>query len=509
MKKCSAILAFLLAATLGTAAERPVVRTEQGRVVGVVRDDMSIFYNLPFAAPPVGEWRWRAPQPPARWSGARDASRPGAACAQDVTPTAANFPAGMSEDCLYLNVYAPRVESSSRKLPVMVWIHGGSFRWGSAVDPAYDGAALTREGVILVTLNYRLDRFGRFAHPALAPSQRDEPRGNYALMDQVAALRWVQRNIGKFGGDPRNVTIFGCSAGGVSVDFLMGTPDAKGLFAKAIASSGSIVPEGERRLDVAVGRTPSLEDDGRAFAEYLKISEDAETAQRLRALSTAEVLSYPNKDFSMQPVVDGKLVLEDPASVFAAGRQAKVPFMSGAATYEASLIKPFNLPLVAVLNGMPKDRALAAYGELSDAQLKDAYFADSLFLSSAYYLTSRMKRAGSSGFLYEYAYVNEAQRDKNPGAYHCSETPRIFGTEWRGEPVSDEDRRMGDILRAHWIRFAKTGSPGDPERNDWQPNTEEKPFLQRLDLQSESIASPYPARMELHMSRHPASRVSR
>ncbi|MCC7200867.1 MAG: carboxylesterase family protein, partial [Gammaproteobacteria bacterium] len=192
-----------------------------------------------------------------------------------------------------------------------------------------------------------------------------------------------------------------------------------------------------------------------------------------------------------------------PARVFAQGRQARVPFMSGAATFEASLIKPFNLPLVAVLNGIPLERARAAYGDLDDSALKDVYFGDSLFLSSAYYLTAKMQARGEPGYLYEYAYVNDAQRDRNPGAYHCSETPRIFGTEWRNEPASDADRRMGDRLRGYWVGFAKTGSPVPSRSGEWMPNTEANPFLLRLDLVSQPVATPYPARMRLHLDRHP------
>ena len=186
-----------------TAAELPVVRTEQGDVRGLVRDGMVVYYNLPFASPPVGPLRWRPPQAPQPWSGVRDATQFGHACAQEKVADFERFPKGMSEDCLYLNVFKPAQKRPSTALPVMLWIHGGSFRWGSAMDPAFDGRALTAEGVILVTINYRLDRFGRFAHPSLREQHADEPQGNYALMDQLAALQWVQRNIGRFGGDPR------------------------------------------------------------------------------------------------------------------------------------------------------------------------------------------------------------------------------------------------------------------------------------------------------------------
>ena len=498
------LLGLLAVLPLGaaTAAELPVVRTEQGDVRGLVRDGMVVYHNLPFASPPVGPLRWRPPQAPQPWSGVRDATQFGHACAQEKVADFERFPKGMSEDCLYLNVFKPAQKRPSTALPVMLWIHGGSFRWGSAMDPAFDGRALTAEGVILVTINDRLDRFGRFSHPSLREQHADEPQGNYALMDQLAALQWVQRNIGRFGGDPRRITIFGCSAGGVSVDFLMSAPQSRGLFAGAIAQSGSIVPEGERRLSEKVGQTVSLDEDGRRFAAHFDIAEGADTAVRLRALTAEQVISYPQKDFSMQPIVDGKVIVDDPARVFARGEQMRVPFMSGASTYEASLIKPFNLPLPLVLNGMPLDRARLAYGNIDDPALKDEYFKDSLFMSSAYFLTREMRKVNQRGYLYEYRYVNEAQRGKASGAYHCSETPRIFGTTWRGEVASLEDRRMGDTLRRLWVNFAKSGQPSAPGVPVWAPNEPQAPQMMQVQASPALIENPYAARMGLHMERH-------
>jgi para-nitrobenzyl esterase len=500
-----ALLALALpwgAATMAAAptAAAPIVRVEQGRLQGIERDGMRVFRGVPYAQPPVGEWRWRPPRPAAAWRGVRAADSPSAACAQESIGRTPAFPQGLSEDCLYLNVFAPR--PTRGRLPVMLWIHGGSFRWGSAMDPAFDGAALVREGVVVVAINYRLDRLGRFAHPALSASQPQAPLGNYALMDQVAALQWVRRNIASFGGDPRKVTIFGCSAGGVSVDFLMTLPEARGLFQRAIAQSGSLVPEGERRLAGMTGRFTSLEEDGLDFARHFGIDLDASAVARLRALSWQQIVGYASKDASMNPVVDGRLVREDPAAVYQAGRQAPVPIMSGASTYEASLIRPFNLPLAAVLAGMPRASVAAAYGDLDDAALKDLYFGDSLFLSTAAFVTSRAGRAGQRGFLYEYAYINSAQRTQNPGAYHCSETPRIFGTQWRGEPESDEDRRMGAQLRAHWVQFARNGDPGLPGDIPWPENRESQIALMQLALAPQVLENPYSARLKLHLGRY-------
>ncbi|MEZ5497803.1 MAG: carboxylesterase family protein [Steroidobacteraceae bacterium] len=498
--RCLAVV--LLTAIQTAVAASLVVTLPQGQLRGAVRGSTRVFYNIPFAAPPVGELRWRAPKSAPNWPGIRDATAPGAACAQQLVRGAERFPRGTSEDCLYLNVFTPATAKRGTALPVMVWIHGGSFRWGSAMDPAFDGAALARAGVVLVAINYRLDRFGRFAHPALYPSQGDEARGNYALLDQVAALQWVRQNIADFGGDAERVTIFGCSAGGVSVDFLMAAPGARGLFQRAIAQSGSVVPEGERRIDRKVGRFDSLLQDGREFAAHFGIAEDRDTAAKLRALTADEVISYPRKDFSMQPVVDGRLIVDDPARVFARGEQAPVPFMSGAASFEASLIQAFNLPLVAILAGIPRGEAEAAYRIADEKHFKDVFFGDNLFLSSAYFLTSQMARTGQRGYLYEYTYINEAQRGSNPGAYHCSETPRIFGTEWRGETASVADRRMGDQLRAIWVQFAKSGQPGLAGAAKWPAHRLERPVLMQLDTKARRLDDPYPSRMQLQMRRY-------
>ena len=239
---CSLALVLIGVGAAASQQGPAVVRVESGQVQGVIADDVESFKGIPFAAPPVGELRWRPPQPAASWTGVRQAADFGANCMQGRfgPPPAAGAPQppAPSEDCLFLNIWRPASAAAGAKLPVMVWIHGGGFVGGSGALPGEGGGPFARQGVVLVTLNYRLGRFGFFAHPALSAERPDDLKGNYAYMDQIAALQWVKRNIGAFGGDPDNVTIFGFSAGGVSVHSLLASPLARGLFHKAIAQSG-------------------------------------------------------------------------------------------------------------------------------------------------------------------------------------------------------------------------------------------------------------------------------
>jgi para-nitrobenzyl esterase len=292
-------------------ANGPVVKVRQGEAQGTAADGVAIFKGLPFAAPPVGDLRWRAPQLPAKWSGIRAANAFSSTCMQ-------------SEDCLYLNVYEPADTKRGAKLPVMVWIHGGAFLYGSG--SAYDGSQFARQGVVVVTVNYRLGRAGWFAHPALTAENPRGLLGNYGLMDQVAALNWVSDNIKEFGGDSKNVTIFGESAGAISVNYLMLAPQAKGLFNKALSESGF------GRL--AARPISSVEQNGVTFAEKAGVhGADAAAAKALRALSwsdlTANVAGIGAPE-QILPMADGKMITGSAADGLRREWRRMCPTCSGA-----------------------------------------------------------------------------------------------------------------------------------------------------------------------------------
>ncbi len=321
----------------GSALAADVVRIDSGGLSGVAADDVVSFKGIPFAAPPVGDLRWRPPAPPAPWPGVRAATAYGAVCMQKISADNGLGPGPASEDCLTLNVFTP-VGKTGPALPVMVWIHGGGLVNGSGTAALYDGSALARQGVVVVTINYRLGRFGFFAHPALTAEQRGAALANYGLMDQIAALKWVRRNIARFGGDPGNVTIFGESAGGLSVNRLMMMRQARGLFHKAIVESGAGRERGETLA--------RAEQAGAAFAAKLGVT--APDPAKLRAIPADAIVAAGDLDLikGEAPILDGVLLTENPSAAFAAGRVARVPYLIGSNSLEFpnSLRQPVSRP---------------------------------------------------------------------------------------------------------------------------------------------------------------------
>ena len=341
-----AALLGLAAMGAANAAPPPVVRVDSGELQGTIDDGVVSYKGIPFAAPPIGDLRWRPPQPVAPWTGVRQAAEFGADCMQGrfgppPAPGASPRPAP-SEDCLFVNVWSPASAAPAAKLPVMVWIYGGGFTGGSSSSPNTSGTQFARQGVVLVAFNYRVGRFGFFAFPALSRERPDETKGNYAYMDQIAALQWVKRNIAAFGGDPNNVTIFGFSAGGVSVHSLLASPMARGLFHKAIAESGgsrdSVLTARPLRADGVDPNYPvSAETIGINFARSMGIEGTGQAAMAsLRALSADQILrgappqpgaSLPS--YETTPVLDGKLVTETAETAYKVRRQPRVPLLLG------------------------------------------------------------------------------------------------------------------------------------------------------------------------------------
>jgi len=459
----------------------PVVQTTSGKVKGITEGGISVFKGIPYAAPPVGEFRWRPPQPVKPWVGIFDANKYGSNCAQGGWGAAAGtIQEGSSEDCLYLNLWLPARAEDYAKLPVMVWIHGGGFTGGSGTG--LSGNAFAKQGVILMTFNYRLGRLGHFAFPALTKEHPDEPKGSYAFMDMIAALQWVKENIAAFGGDPDNVTIFGQSAGGVAVHSLLTIPRARGLFHKAISQSGG------GRDGVLTGRPiskdnvdalypVSAETIGVNFARKHGIEGTDEAAlAKLRALSVEEIVDGGRENDGQGgpriysgPVLDGKLVVETAESAYKAGRQAKVPLIIGNCSAEigGNFVNSSNSKEeLFSLFGKLQDEAEAAYDPAEDkefAEVQTLFNTDWAWAEPARFTARAFVGCQTPVYVYQFGYVPESMKNwMRYGAGHGAEIAYVFNNldaRWGASEATAEDGKVAEILNTYWANFAKTGNP--------------------------------------------------
>jgi para-nitrobenzyl esterase len=435
-----AAVAALALLAAGSVQAAPVkAKLDTGVAVGQSDGGVAIFRSIPFAAPPVGPLRWTPPQPAKPWSGERDAGADSPACLQAVVRFGGLNLAGqhgVSEDCLYLNVFAP---PGAKKAPVMVWIHGGANVAGTG--SVYDGSAFARDGIVLVAINYRLGALGFFAHPALTrEAPAGQPLGSYALMDQIAALQWVRRNAAAFGGDPNNVTVFGESAGAMNIVALLGVPSAKGLFHKAIIESN--IGWGTAR-PLATAETAGV-----ALAQKAGLGADA-TADQLRGLSGDKVLAAGAGQAGT--IVDGRLISESANRAIAGGRAIDVPIVIGSNSFEALLIA----------NRKPPP---------TPDQLWQ--FTDGFAGAPARWI-ARQEAGGAPAWLYYFSYVREDARANSPGAGHASEIPYVFGAPqmFGGAAPSAADSAMAELMHGCWVAFAKTGKPACPSGPVWPAYT--------------------------------------
>lgn len=475
-------------ANASTGADNGSVVTQiaQGKLRGTTVDGVTSFKGIPFAASPVGALRWRPPQPAPAWRGARDASQFGNVCPQLLSPGYSAEVLGgrpMSEDCLYMNVWtlAPSAET---KQPVMVWILPGSFTQGDASMPRYHGRELAKQGVVVVTFNYRLGMLGQFAHRALRRTQPDEPAGNYYMMDQIAALEWVRDNIAEFGGDPGNVTIFGMSAGGVSVNYHMASPASAGLFHKAISQSSGIRVTTPRHISMDTPGVPSLENEGARIADKLDVRGDDEAVVRgLRRVTMEQILDYQANNMlgvggSLNPVLDGQIVVSGVGPAFKAGTQNPVPYMTGATSWEGSLLTWATSadPVLGLLR-MSAEEARQLYGESDYKILNNKLYVD-LFFGSQRYFAKHHAAAGHPTFVYFFSRVLDAHREDFPGAAHGAETRYAFktldsltllgeGIGAFGNRINGNDYRYSELVSSYWVQFAKTGNPNGDDRPGW------------------------------------------
>ncbi len=493
-------------------ADPLVVSTAQGKAHGkpINEGKARAFLGLPYAAPPVGNLRWHAPQPPERWRGTREAVHFASRCMQGNEYGDMVFQdGGPSEDCLYLNVYTPAEMSQKSRLPVMFWIHGGGYRGGSASEDRHNGDFLPTKGVVLVTINYRLGVFGFLATPELA-LEAGGAAGNYGLMDMVAALQWVKANIAQFGGNPDNVTIFGESAGSYAVCTLMAAAPARGLFHKAIGESGGARNVGGPSLPSRL----EVEQRDRKWAAAL-----APNLAELRKLPADEILDAAEKKGApnFRPVVDGHLLTEPVAATYAGGRQAHVPLLAGwnrdersslgdgmtAARWKAYAEKKF---------GARAAEFLALYPGETDARAERSaidYDSDSFIAFGTWrWIEAQVKTGGEP--VYRYHFTLAAPPSKfhaGSFAFHSDDIEYVFGTldtrpeaDWR-----PEDRRLSEQMMTYWTNFARTGDPNGEGLPEW-PKYSSTGQIMRLTSTPIAVPDRIRSRYEFLLSRRPGGK---
>ncbi|HZZ40436.1 MAG TPA: carboxylesterase/lipase family protein [Acidobacteriaceae bacterium] len=484
-KLAFALVVCSLAAPLsGRAANQLKVKTEKGKIQGMLSGDgqVRIFLGIPFAAPPAGPLRWKPPQPEEKWKGVREATQFGDRCMQpDIYHDMHYRDPGESEDCLNLNVWTPAKDQHA-KLPVMVWIFGGGFVAGATSEPRQDGTHLAHKGVVVVSMNYRLGLFGFLALPGLGDESPQHAAGNYGLMDQTAALEWVKRNIGAFGGDPGNVTIFGESAGSFSVSAQMASPLAQGLFVHAIGESGAAFDS--RGLSFP----PAAEREAKDAAWTLATFGTSDLAA-LRGMSARDLMAKmsaqpPTARSPIGPDVDGYFLPESVPQIYKEGKQAHVPLLAGWNRDEPSALA-VNYPHPPTMESFRETAEntfgphagdfLKVYPDNSDAEaVRSAInFAGDSFIAFSTWEWLQAHVATGGQPVYRYHFERPSPADKyhpaGSGAFHSDEIEYVFGTlDSRPDAVwQPEDQQLSDLIETYWTDFAKTGDPNGDEAPKW------------------------------------------
>ncbi len=487
-----ALFAALVMAVPAIAGTPALVKTPDGALRGENAGNVRIFKGIRYAQAPQGALRWKPPVPVKSWEGTREATQFGPACVQPPVRSGSIYAWNLpptSEDCLFLNIWAP---ADAHDAPVFFWIHGGALSTGVGSDALYDGSEFARSGLIVVSINYRLGVLGYLAHPQLSAESPDHISGNYGLLDQIEALRWVKRNIKAFGGDPANVTIAGESAGALSVMYLMAAPPARGLFAKAIAESAYMISTPELRS------APYGDVAQEALGTWLTGKLGAKDLSGLRAMdATAITLAAATAGFLPFGSVDGKILPRQLVDVFDRGEQARVPILAGFNSGEIRSLRYLLAPA-------PKDAATyekeirARYADLADAFLR-RYPAsdidgsmlkttrDALYGWTAERLVARQTASGAPSFLYLFDHGYPAADDQGLHGFHASELPYVFGTadrtppEWPKVPVTPSQKSLSAAMTDYWAAFARDGVPQAARQAQWRPYGSERAYMHFTD----------------------------
>ncbi|WP_262690066.1 carboxylesterase/lipase family protein [Kordiimonas aestuarii] len=470
----------------------PVIDAPAGQLRGIKEGNASVFRAIPYALPPTGERRWQPPAPMPRWDGVRDAQQAGPACMQP--PMAAGpYNRGevkMDEDCLILDVTVPE---GAKNAPVMVWIHGGTLIWGSSQSPMYNGAEFAKRGIILVSINYRLGVLGYLAHPELSAESPESISGNYGLLDQVAALKWVRENIAAFGGDASNVTIFGESAGALSTEYLLASPAAHGLFDKAIVQSGYLFTMPELRQTKYEER--SAEEIGTALTTTLGVTGISDLRQMdARALvDKAGAVRY-----APYGTIDGKILPRQLVDTFDHGEQAQVPLMAGFTSDEIRTLSFLAPPYPLTPDAYAYDIRVR-YDDMADAYLglyppqaldKSKFDAtrDAVFGWASERLVRKQAAIGQPSYLYFFSHAYPAAVEAKLGAFHASEVPYVFGAfgrtpaNWPAMPDTAAERQFAGAMLDYWTSFARDGQPTAANGPDWNAFALEQAYMNFADV---------------------------
>jgi len=504
--RLGAMVAALAFGVATAAIAGPVAKIDSGGIEGASLGAVSVFRGVPFAAPPVGDLRWREPQPVAPWPATRQATSFGPRCMQLPRFSDMMFRSpAPSEDCLYLNVWTPaKLDRASReKLPVLVYVYGGGFEAGDSSEKRYDGAAMAARGIVVVTMNYRLGVFGSLAHPELTAGSPHHASGNYGLLDQVAALAWVRRNIAAFGGDPNHITIGGESAGSMSVSGLMASPLSRGLIAGAIGESGGLMQKFSPHM------LADAERKGAAFAQSI----GAPTLAALRAMPADQLLAAQDKanDLSSDPIIDGYFLTEPPSVTFGSGNAARVPLLVGSNSQEAAgtavfgdgppTVAAYRAGLTRVL-GDKADAVFALYPVTTDADvlpMATALASDDFLALPTWKWFDLQRQAGAPTYYYYYAHVRprfllDPGSKAGWGALHSAEIEYALGN-LDVNPIyawTEDDRKVSATMSAYWANFIKTGNPNGPGLPVWHKASLDAGKIQRqvIDVDTRSVSFP-------------------